>query len=96
MLEHAGIAVEFASPLGGTPPEDAYDETDPAQRAFRESDAFRRMARSRKLSEIDVADYDAIFFPGGLGPMADIATDPDVKAAETAFAAQKLFTRWRR
>lgn len=81
VLDHAGIAVEFASPLGGTPPEDAYDETDPAQRAFRESDAFRRMERSRKLSEIDVADYDAIFFPGGLGPMGDIATDPDVKQA---------------
>lgn len=81
VFDHAGIAVEFASPLGGEPPSDAYDETDPAQRAFRESSAFRRMSRSRKLSEVDVLDYDAIFFPGGLGPMADIATDPDVKRA---------------
>jgi putative intracellular protease/amidase len=30
---------------------------------------------------VDVLDYDAIFFPGGLGPMVDIANDPDVKAA---------------
>lgn len=30
---------------------------------------------------MDVLDYDAIFFPGGLGPMVDIATAPDVKAA---------------
>jgi putative intracellular protease/amidase len=28
-----------------------------------------------------VLDYDAVFFPGGLGPMVDIAKDPDVKAA---------------
>jgi putative intracellular protease/amidase len=83
VFDQAGIAVEFASPLGGKPPEDAYDEKDPAQRAFKESAAYRRMSRSRKLSELDVLDYDAIFFPGGLGPMADIATDADVKKAVT-------------
>lgn len=81
VFDHAGIAVEYASPLGGTPPEDGYDDSDPAQRAFRDSAAIRRMAHSRKLSEVDVLDYDAIFFPGGLGPMVDIATDPDVKRA---------------
>lgn len=37
------------------------------------------MARSRKLSEVDVLDYDAVVFPGGLGPMMDIAVDPEVK-----------------
>lgn len=81
VLDEAGIAVEFATPKGGTPPEDAYDEKDPAQRAFKESPAYRRMAHSRKLAEVDVADYDAIFFPGGLGPMVDIAKDPEVKRA---------------
>ena len=81
VLEAAGIAVEFASPLGGNPPFDGYDANDPAQRAFSQSAAIRRMSRSRKLSEVDVLDYDAVFFPGGLGPMVDIATDPDVKAA---------------
>ena len=81
VFDRAGIAVEFASPLGGEPPHDGYDDNDPAQRAFRDSQAIRRMARSRRLSEVDVADYDAVFFPGGLGPMVDIATDPDVKRA---------------
>jgi putative intracellular protease/amidase len=81
VFEDAGIAMEFASPLGGAPQEDGYDETDAVQRAFRESRSIRRMARSRKLSEVDVLDYDAIFFPGGLGPMVDIASDPDVKRA---------------
>lgn len=81
VLDAAGIAVEYASPLGGNPPFDGYDDSDPAQHAFSQSAAIRRMAHSRKLSEVDVLDYDAIFFPGGLGPMVDIATDPDVKAA---------------
>lgn len=81
VFDKAGIAIEYASPLGGTPPEDGYDANDPAQRAFRESSAIRRMTHSRKLSEVDVLDYDAIFFPGGLGPMVDIAHDPDVKRA---------------
>jgi len=79
VLDHAGIAIEYASPLGGMPPFDGYDENDPAQPAFRNSAAFRRMSHSRKLSEVDVLDYDAVFFPGGLGPMVDIATDPEVK-----------------
>lgn len=81
VFDHAGIAIEYASPLGGTPPEDGYDGSDPAQSAFRDSAAMRRMARSRKLSEVDVLDYDAIFIPGGLGPMVDIAHDADVKRA---------------
>jgi len=81
VFEKAGIAMEYASPLGGAPHEDGYDEKDAVQRAFRDSLSIRRMARSRKLSEVDVLDYDAIFFPGGLGPMVDIANDPDVKRA---------------
>jgi putative intracellular protease/amidase len=91
VFDEAGIAVEYASPLGGTPPEDGYDANDPAQLAFRNSAAIRRMARSRKLSDVDVNDYDAIFFPGGLGPMVDIAHDPDVKqAVTTAWNAGKI------
>ncbi|MCC8488044.1 hypothetical protein VDF13_05285 [Xanthomonas campestris pv. raphani] len=66
VLEQAGIAIEFASPAGGAAPEDGYDASDAAQLAFRHSKAFGRMAHSRKLSEVDVRDYDAVFVPGGL------------------------------
>jgi len=91
VFAEAGVAVEYASPLGGTPPEDGYDETDPSQLAFRNSAAIRRMANSRKLSQVDVLDYDAIFFPGGLGPMVDIANDPEVKrAVERAWNGGKI------
>lgn len=91
VLERAGVAVEFASPAGGAIPEDGYDEKDPAQRAFKDSAAYRRMNHSRKLSEVDAADYDALFFPGGLGPMVDITGNPEVKSAVArAYAAGKL------
>jgi putative intracellular protease/amidase len=87
----AGIAVEYASLLGGTPPEDGYDDTDPAQVAFRHSDSFRRMGNSRPLSQVDVPDYDAIFFPGGLGPMVDIANNPQIqRAIERAWQGGKI------
>lgn len=78
-LDKAGIAVEFASPLGGTPPEDGFDADDPGQTAFLGSAAHRRLSRSRKLSDVDVLDYDAVFFPGGLGPMVDITGNPEVQ-----------------
>jgi len=81
VLDKAGIAVEYATLQGGKPPEDGYDGNDAAQVEFLASDSYRRMARSRKLSEVDVLDYDAVFFPGGLGPMVDITGNPEVQAA---------------
>jgi putative intracellular protease/amidase len=81
VLDDAGIAVEFASPLGGKPPEDGFDDSDPTQTEFLDGMAYRRLARSRKLSEVDVLDYDAIFIPGGLGPMVDITGNPEVQDA---------------
>ena len=79
-LDRAGVAVEFASPLGGKPPEDGFDAADTAQTDFLESKAYRRLSRSRKLSDVDVLDYDAVFIPGGLGPMVDITGNPEVQA----------------
>ena len=93
VLDKAGIAVEFASPAGGWTPYDAYDEKDPAQKEFFASMAFRRLNRSRKLSDVDAADYDAILIPGGLGPMVDIARNGEVqKAVARAWSTGKLVT----
>jgi putative intracellular protease/amidase len=93
VLDTAGVAIEFASPAGGWTPYDAYDEKDTAQKAFFESKAFRRLNHSRKLSEVDAADYDAILVPGGLGPMVDIQRNADVqKAVLRAWTTGKLVT----
>jgi putative intracellular protease/amidase len=81
VFDAAGVAVEYASPKGGAVFEDGYDDKDPAQHAFRESSSIRRLAHSHRLADVDVLDYDAIFFPGGLGPMVDIWQDADVKRA---------------
>lgn len=78
-LDRRGIAVEFASPLGGKPPEDGFDAADDGQTSFLDSRAYRRLSRSRKLSDVDVLDYDAVFVPGGLGPMVDITGNPQVQ-----------------
>ena len=81
VFDNAGIAVEYATLLGGKAPFDGFDEKDPAQRDFRASKSIRRLNRSRKLSEVDVLDYDAVFVPGGLGPMVDIARNSEVQRA---------------
>jgi putative intracellular protease/amidase len=92
-LDNAGIAVEFASPSGGWTPHDAYDEKDPAQKDFLVSKAFRRLNRSRRLAEVDAAAYDAIFVPGGLGPLVDIQRNADVQnAVVRAWTTGKLVT----
>jgi putative intracellular protease/amidase len=79
VLDDAGIAVEFASPLGGKPPEDGFDGSDAGEASFLRSKAYQRLSRSRRLSEVDVLAYDAVFFPGGLGPMVDITGNPQVQ-----------------
>lgn len=81
VLIDAGHSVELASPQGGAIP------IDPASReASAQTDATRRLeadglrtgllSRSRALSELDAGRFDAVFYPGGHGPMWDLAVDP--------------------
>lgn len=74
-----GMAVDFASPLGGCPPESGYDASIKANKDFRASSGFLRLGFSHKLSVVDITAYDAIFFPGGLGPMVDLVDTEIVK-----------------
>ncbi len=76
-----GHRVDFASLRGGAPPEDGYDETDSASAIFRGSSGFERLNASSALADVDLGPYDAIFFPGGLGPMVDMVDEPLVKRA---------------
>lgn len=78
LLTEAGHRVEFATPGGVAPVADeaslgdddaARDETRAALVAIDE------LAAPRRLEEVDLAGYDAVFYPGGHGPMADLATD---------------------
>jgi len=76
-----GYNVEFASLDGGRPPEDGYDSSDRASEIFRNSAAFEQLGQSQSLADTELENYDAIFFPGGLGPMVDMLHEPLVKRA---------------
>lgn len=78
----AGAAITIASPKGGQPPVDPKSEAKEAQTAdterfYKDNAAIDLVAHSLKLSDIDQTDYDAVFYPGGHGPLWDLANDKD-------------------
>ena len=81
VLIDAGHSVELASPRGGEIPIDPGSREASAQTAATrrlEADGLRTglLSRSRALSELDAGRFDAVFYPGGHGPMWDLAIDP--------------------
>ncbi len=77
----AGAEVTLASPKGGQPPIDPKSELPenqtPAQQRFRrDEEAQRVLARTVRLADVRAEDFDAVFYPGGHGPMWDLAEDP--------------------
>src|SRR5215469_4178148 len=77
----AGATVTVASPNGGQPPLDPVSDTPEGQiewtRRFKADPAAQAvLANTRRLAEVRANDYDAVFYPGGHGPMWDLAEDP--------------------
>ncbi len=95
VFHDAGAEITLASPKGGQPPldpkSDAPDAQTDATRRFRaDATATAALAATHKLGEIDVAGYDAVFYPGGHGPLWDLATDAQsIAIIEAALAADK-------
>jgi putative intracellular protease/amidase len=86
----AGAAVTLASPKGGQPPIDPKSDTPEGQtdltRRFKQDPAAQAvLARTLPLAEMNAADHDAVFYPGGHGPMWDLAEDPRSIALIEAF-----------
>ena len=80
VLADAGAELTIASPKGGQPPVDPKSESADAQtlatkRFYGDYDLIDKVAHTLKLNEINEADYDAVFYPGGHGPLWDLATD---------------------
>jgi putative intracellular protease/amidase len=78
----AGIKVSIASTLGGQPPIDPKSEledfqTPSTKRYDADNDVQALMVNTSKLADVDAADYDAVFYPGGHGPLWDL-TDNEV------------------
>lgn len=73
----AGADITLASPEGGQPPIDPKSElpdfqTDATHRFDDDKAIQAKLAETVKLSEINAADYDAVFYPGGHGPLWDL------------------------
>ena len=82
VLRDAGAEITLASPAGGQPPldpkRDAPDAQTDATKRFKKDDAAQRaLAHTTKLAEIDADGFDAIFYPGGHGPLWDLAENAD-------------------
>ena len=95
VLKDAGHAITLASPKGGQPPldpkSDASDaQTDATRRFKADGDAQAQLAATEVLGEIDPAGFDGIFYPGGHGPMWDLAEDVDsIALIEASITAGK-------
>ena len=84
ILTQAGFTVDIAAPVGGMPTADPHSlETEVAGPEASEYAAYidehaSELANPKRLSDVDLADYDAVFIPGGHGPEEDLAHDPDL------------------
>jgi putative intracellular protease/amidase len=94
-LKEAGATITLASPKGGRPPLDPKSNepdfcTDDTRRFEADSEAEAALESTVVLSTVDPGDYDAVFYPGGHGPLWDLAEDTDsISIIETTLRAGK-------
>jgi putative intracellular protease/amidase len=91
-LKDAGVLVTLASPRGGQPPLDPKShepdfQTDDTRRFDDDKAAQNELANTAKLAEMKVENFDAVFYPGGHGPLWDLHNDNDSIALIEAFIA---------
>lgn len=95
VFKDAGAKITLASPLGGQPPldpkSDAPDfQTEATHRFKSDSAAQAVLANTLKLAAVTAVDYDAVFYPGGHGPLWDLAEDAaSIALIEAMLAAGK-------
>lgn len=95
VFKDAGATLTLASPLGGKPPldpksDDPAAQTDATRRFKADSAAQAALASTLELAGISADDFDAVFYPGGHGPLWDLAEDPSsIDLIETMLASGK-------
>ncbi|MDX5483275.1 MAG: type 1 glutamine amidotransferase domain-containing protein [Hymenobacteraceae bacterium] len=77
VLADAGVDITLASPEGGEPPIDPSSEapgaqTEATERYNGDEELQNKLRNTKKLSEVNASDYDAVFYPGGHGPLWDL------------------------
>ena len=81
-FKDAGADIVLTSPLGGQPPLDPKSEledfqTDLTHRFNQDPTAQHALANTVKLETVKAEDYDAVFYPGGHGPLWDLTNSED-------------------
>jgi len=95
LFKDVGAEITLASPKGGQPPldpksDDPASQTSVIQRFKNDKEAQQALANTVKLSHIKAEDYDAVFYPGGHGPLWDLSEDRDsIALIEALYAAGK-------
>jgi len=80
VFKDAGAEITLASPKGGQPPIDPKsdepgNQTEATERFKNDPVAQRILAHTVKLADVSADEYDAVFYPGGHGPMWDLVND---------------------
>lgn len=95
VFRDAGADITLASPQGGQPPLDPKSDAPDAQteatgRLRKDAAAQAALASTLKLAQVKGGDYDAVFYPGGHGPLWDLAEDrASIALIESMYAAGK-------
>jgi putative intracellular protease/amidase/predicted enzyme related to lactoylglutathione lyase len=90
VFRDAGVQLTLASPKGGQPPldpkSDLPENQTPAMTRFKQDQAAQKaLANTVKLADVKAEDFDTVFYPGGHGPMWDLAESPTSIALLEAF-----------
>lgn len=90
VFRDAGVQLTLASPKGGQPPidpkSDLPENQTPAQARFKKDEtAQKAFAHTVPLADVKAEDFDTVFYPGGHGPMWDLAESPVSKALLESF-----------
>jgi putative intracellular protease/amidase len=91
-FKDAGAEIVLASPQGGQPPLDPksnepVNQTDQTHRFENDAAAKAQLAATVRLDSVSQADFDTVFYPGGHGPLWDLAEDPHSIALIQSFIA---------
>lgn len=95
ILKDAGAEITLASPKGGQPPIDPSsakpeNQTESTRRYDDDQNLQQLLAGTQVLSEVKADDFDAIFYPGGHGPLWDLTNDASsISLIEKFWASKK-------
>jgi putative intracellular protease/amidase len=95
MLKDAGVTITIASPKGGMSPIDPRsatpaNSTEATKRFYADADAQKALNTTLLINNINPNDYDAVYYPGGHGPMWDMPENKySIKIIESMYRAGK-------